>query len=244
MLWRMRKLLSLAVFAGIVAMAPLGYSADLSGTWKGAFDFQGQSVPLTIHLTETGAAVTGTVEGLPTTPTDIHDGRLTGDKLTFWANTDYQGQTYKLEFAGQVSSAADEISFTLATDDGSWSSGLTAHRSTDAASPAAMGPDVTGTWKGSFDFQGSSVPVTLHLVSANGTVTGTVEGMIEGSPEKPIDIQDGKLVGNTLTFWVNTQYQGETYKIVYKGTLADGKLQLGFGTEDGSWSSEMTATKN
>ena len=286
----MRRLLSFAIFAGILTILPSAKGADLTGTWKGAFDFQGKSVPLTFHLTEAGEAVTGSVEGLPTTPADIHEGRIEGDKLTFWANTDYQGQTYKLVFTGQVAGATDEISFTLGTDDGSWSAGLTALKSTDsgapstdvagldgtepnatgpdpkgpdpkapdaavpdatgpdAAGPDATGPnatglDATGTWKGSFDLEGMKVPVTLHLASTGGVVTGTIAGMMEGAPDKPVEIQDGKLDGTTLTFWVDTDYQGETYKIVYKGTLADGKIQLGFGTEDGSWSNEMTVTK-
>lgn len=258
MLWRMRRLLFLAIVAVALAIVPAAHGADLTGTWKGSFDFQGQSVPLTFQLTETsgagagsvatgsvvtgsvvtGSVVTGSIEGLPTTPTDIHDGKIDGDKLSFWANTDYQGQTYKLEFTGQV--AADEISFTFGTDDQSWSSALTARRSSGVAAPL---PDVTGTWKGSFDFQGTSVPVTLQLASTGATVTGTVAGMIEGAPEKSVEIQDGKLDGAVLTFWIDTDYQGQSYKIVYKGTLGEGKIDLGFGTDDGSWSSEMTAVK-
>jgi hypothetical protein len=266
----MRRVFSFAVLAGILTILPGAQGADLTGTWKGAFDFQGKNVPLTFHLTEAGGAVTGNVEGLPTTPADIHEGRIEGDKLTFWASSDYQGQTYKLVFTGQVAGATNEISFTLGTDDGSWSAGLTARKSTDTGvsspdptkpdvtgpdptMPAAAGPnpsgpdpagtDVTGTWKGSFDLEEAKVPVTLHLTSTGGVVTGTIEGMMEGSAEKPVEIQDGKLAGTTLTFWIDTEYQGETYKIVYKGTLADGKIQLGFGTEDGSWSNELTVTK-
>lgn len=238
----MKKIFAFAVLAGILALLPNVQAADpagsLTGTWTGSFDFQGQSVPLTLHLTEAGAAVTGNIEGLPTTPTDIHDGRIEDGKLSFWANTDYQGQTYKLLFTAQVASPADEISFTLATDDGSWSSGLTARKNT-----AATAPDVAGTWKGSFDFQGTNVPVTLHLASAGGAVTGTIEGMMEGAPEKALEIHDARLDGNALSFWIDTDYQGETYKIVYKGTLADGKIQFDFGTEDGSWNSEMTAAR-
>lgn len=239
----MRRLLSLAVFAGMLAILPGARGADLTGTWTGAFDFQGQSIPLTFHLTETGQAVTGSIEGLPTTPVDIHDGTIDGGKLSFWANTDYEGQTYKLVFTGEL--AADEISFTFGTDDGSWSSGLTARKSTEAAAASvpAASQDVTGTWQGSFDYQGTSMPMTLHLTSADGTVTGTVEGMTEGSPSKPLEIHDGRLQGNALTFWINTDYQGDTYKIVYQGTLANGKIQFDFGTDDGSWSSEMTATR-
>ncbi len=236
----MKILISLAVFAEILAIAPCVHGANLTGTWKGAFDYQGESVPLTFHLTVTGGAVTGTIEGLPTTPTDIHEGKIDGDKVSFWANTDYQGQTYKLVFTGQVSSAADGISFTLGTDDGSWSSALRARKSTE---PIPAPADVTGTWKGSFDFQGMTAPVTLNLTSAGEAVTGTVAGMVDGAPDKPVEIQEGKLDGDTLTFWLNTQYQGDTYKIVYNGKLVDGKIKFTFGTDDGSWTNEMTVEK-
>lgn len=239
----MKRLLLFVVSAGILAILPAANGADLTGTWTGAFDFQGQSIPLTFHLSETGVTVTGTIEGLPTTPTDIHDGRMDAGKLSFWANTDYQGQTYKLDFAGQP--AADQISITFGTDDGSWSSELTARKSTETVAAPAPTPaqDVTGTWQGSFDYQGSTIPVTIRLVSTNGTVTGTISGMVEGSPDKSTDIHDGRLQGAALTFWVNTDYQGDTYQIDYQGTVANGKIQFDFGTDDGSWSTEMTATK-
>jgi len=60
----------------LVLVAPAARAADVSGTWKGAFDFQGTSVPLTINLKADGAALTGTVEGLPTTPAEIHEGTV------------------------------------------------------------------------------------------------------------------------------------------------------------------------
>ena len=53
--------------------------------------------------------MTGTVEGLPTTPAEIHDGKVYGDTVTFWVNTDYQGQTYKLVYKGKI--AAGQIVF-------------------------------------------------------------------------------------------------------------------------------------
>ena len=52
----------------------------MSGTWKGAFDFQGSTVPLTINMKIDGTKVTVTVEGLPTTPAEIHEGTLKSTK--------------------------------------------------------------------------------------------------------------------------------------------------------------------
>lgn len=236
----MKSGLGIASLFAFLALSVAVHAADATGTWKGAFDFEGSSVPLTFHLTVANGAITGTIEGLPTTPAEIHDGKVTGDTLTFWVNTDYQGQTYKLVYTGKVSSAGDEIAFTFGTDDGSWSAQLTAAKSAGTATATAPAPvDVTGTWKGSFDYNGTSVPQTIHLTSAAGAVTGTVEGL----PTTPAEIHDGKVDGETVTFWVNTDYQGQTYKLVYTGKISAGQIVFTLGTDDGSWSTQLTATK-
>lgn len=267
----MKTLASFALAGMMMIALPCARAADLTGTWQGAFDMHGSSVSLTFHLVASGDAVTGTIEGLPTTPAEIHDGKVDGDKVSFSASTDYQGQSYKLVFSGQISSTG-EISFTMATDDGSWSSALVAHRSAEATQPATSAataqpvatpvpvstavpsasaaaassatdsPDVTGTWKGSFDYAGLPIPVTFHFTADGAAVTGNVAGLMEGVSNTPIEIHDGKLDGDTLTFWLNTSYLGETYKIVYNGKVEEGKIHFTFGTDDGSWSSELTAT--
>jgi len=121
----MKTTLRLACLFALLAV--LLSAADVSGTWKGAFDFNGQSVPVTINLKSSSDGLTGTIEGLPTTPTTIHDGKVNGDNITFWVNTDYEGQTYKLVYNGKVSS--DQIQFTFGTEDGSWGTQLTAKKS-------------------------------------------------------------------------------------------------------------------
>lgn len=228
--------------AGLIAFLAAGrcmWAADASGTWKGAFDFQGGSVPLAIHLTVAGTDVTGTVEGLPTTPVDIHEGKIDGTTVSFWVNTDYQGQTYKLVFKGTLSATGDEAAYTLGTEDGSWSAQMTAKRDAVVAA-APTGPDVTGNWKGAFDFNGESLPLVFKLKSAAGVVTGTVEGL----ETSPAEIHEGKIDGDTVTFWLNTDYQGQTYKLVYKGKITADQIKFSFGTEDGGWGADLTASKS
>src|SRR5208282_2793287 len=210
----MRNFLRIVGLVAFLSVLPAANAADPSGTWKGALDFQGSNVPLTFHFTVANGAATGTVEGLPTTPAEIHDGKVDGSTVAFWVNTDYQGQTYKLVFKGAVSAAGDQIAFTFGTEDGSWSAQLTAAKSVETT-PAPAGLGVTGTWKGNFDFQGTSMPLTFHFTSAAGVVTGTVEGL----PTTPAEIHEGKLDGDTVTFWLNTDYQGQTYKLIYKGKI-------------------------
>ncbi|MGB8098470.1 MAG: hypothetical protein WCF17_15040, partial [Terracidiphilus sp.] len=131
-------------FAFVCWMAP-AHAADLTGAWKGAFDFNGESIPVTINLKADGATLTGTIEGLPTTPTDIHDGKIAADTVTFWANTVYQDQSYKLVFTGKVN--GDQIDFNFGTDDGSFSTTLSVNREgAPAAAPApAPAPEAAPT---------------------------------------------------------------------------------------------------
>ena len=103
----------MAVFAALLS------AADINGKWSGQFDFNGAAVPLVLDLKVDGAIVTGTVNGLPTTPASIKDGKIDGTTVTFWLVTDYQGTDVKLMYTGKI--AADHIDFTMATEDGGFS---------------------------------------------------------------------------------------------------------------------------
>ena len=96
---------------------------------------------------------------------------------------------------------------------------------------AALGAEVTGTWKGQFDFSGTAVPLTFDLKSSGETLTGTVTGLPSGVSE----IRDGKIQGAIVTFSAMTEYQGAPVKLVYKGEITGNEIKLDMGTEDGSW---------
>jgi hypothetical protein len=117
----------LAAAAFMALAAALLVAADVAGTWKGSFDFNGTPVPLTFNLKTTGAAVTGTIDGLPTEAPEIKEGKIDGDAITFWCMTEYQGMPIKLVYKGKV--AADQITFTMGTEDGSFSTDLVVKRS-------------------------------------------------------------------------------------------------------------------
>lgn len=242
----MKTVLRLVSLVAFISLLPAAQAGDVSGTWKGAFAYQGSSIPVTLHLKTDGSKVTGTiqtgqVEGLTTTSAEIHDGAVSGDTISFWVNTDYQGQTYKLMYKGKL--AADEISFDFGTDDGSWSSPLTVKKSTEpaAAGPApATTPDISGDWKGALDLNGTPTEVKFHLRSSGGTVTGTVERA--GSP--PMEVHEGKIDGETVSFWINSDYGGQTYAIVCKGKITPGQIDFELGTADQSWSAQMIAKKS
>jgi hypothetical protein len=89
--------------AALMALsAVLLVAADVAGTWKGSFDFNGTAVALTFNLKTDGAGVSGTVDGLPTEASEIKEGKVDGDAITFWLMTDYQGMPIKVVYKGKI----------------------------------------------------------------------------------------------------------------------------------------------
>jgi hypothetical protein len=63
-----------------------------------------------------------------------------------------------------------------------------------------------------------------------------------GAP--PSELHDGKIEGDTVSFWMTTDYEGTTYTIVYKGKIMPGQIDFDFGTADQSWGAQLTAKKS
>lgn len=103
----------------------------------------------------------------------------------------------------------------------------------------AAAADLTGTWKGAFTFNDQSVPLTVEL-KGDKDITGSVTGLPAGVAE----IKDGKLEGESLSFWIMTEYQGSPIKLVYKGKVNGDQIEFNFGTEDGSWGTQFVAKKS
>ena len=73
--------------------APVAGCVQLERRLEGqASDLQEATVPLVFHLKSAEGAVTGAIEGLPSGPVEIHDGKIDGDTVTFKVNADYRGQ--------------------------------------------------------------------------------------------------------------------------------------------------------
>jgi len=103
----------------------------------------------------------------------------------------------------------------------------------------SLAADVTGKWKGTMDAGGNPRDIIFDLKTDGGAVSGTVGGL-----EKPAPVQDGKLSGDTLTFWFVSEYQGQSYKLIAKGKLVNNQIQLSLGLEDGGWSTDLVLKKS
>jgi hypothetical protein len=97
--------------------------------------------------------------------------------------------------------------------------------------------DISGKWAGKSE-QG---PEWVFNFKVDGSkVTGTMQGT-EGK-ERPIN--DGKLEGDTLSFSVDSEWQGQAIKLVMKGKVSGEKIELRVDTEDGAWGTDLVLTRS
>ena len=105
----MRRRLFLALALCAVAFVPLR-AADISGTWTASFDTQIGKQSYTYTFKVAGTTLTGRAKS-DNGETEIKEGTVTGDAVTFVENLNFQGMDLKITYKGKIVSN-DEIQFT------------------------------------------------------------------------------------------------------------------------------------
>jgi len=101
------------LFATLLALAlfPLAaFAADISGTWTASFDTQIGKQNYTYEFAVKGGALTGKAKS-DSGVSDLQEGKVNNDTVTFVENLNFQGQPLKIVYTGKIVSA-DEIKFT------------------------------------------------------------------------------------------------------------------------------------
>jgi hypothetical protein len=105
-----------------------------------------------------------------------------------------------------------------------------------AASMLALGADATGKWQGTAtDKKGA--PQTFNLKQSGSSLTGSVEGGRGGS----VEIKNGKVDGDNISFDVTREVQGNAMTLRYSGKIEGDTLKLTVETPGGP--REMTLKK-
>jgi hypothetical protein len=107
------------------------------------------------------------------------------------------------------------------------------------AAMVASAADATGKWKGTFDAAGTMRDIVFNLRVADGALTGTITSLTDSA----IEIKEGKIKGDEVTFWFMTEYQGNPIKLVCKGKVTEGEINVDMGLDDGQWSTTFVAKK-
>jgi hypothetical protein len=103
---RIKLLGTLLVFA----LMPLAaHAADISGKWTSSFDTQIGKQEYTYTFKVEGTKLTGKAKSA-NGESDLLDGKVDGDKVSFVENLNFQGNAVKITYTGKVVSN-DEIKF-------------------------------------------------------------------------------------------------------------------------------------
>lgn len=108
------KLIRLAL-AGCL-LAAMVWAADASGKWTGEVEGRnGQKREVSMNLKADGNTLTGTMGGRQG-DTDISNGKVDGDTISFDVVREFNGNSMKMHYVGKLS--GDEIHFTVSRDGG------------------------------------------------------------------------------------------------------------------------------
>jgi len=109
------RILMLSILAGM-AMCAVALAADFNGTWTAAIETQIGVQNYTFTFKVEGEKVTGKAKSLfAEAETDITEGVVKGDNISFVENLNFQGMPLRITYKGTIS--GDEIKFTRNVSD-------------------------------------------------------------------------------------------------------------------------------
>ena len=103
------------------------------------------------------------------------------------------------------------------------------------SSLAAFAADVTGKWTS--EATGKGGPQTYTFKQDGDKLTGSIEGGRGGA----VDISNGKVDGDSVSFEVVREMNGNSMTIKYSGKVAEGTMKLSMETARGA--RDITLTK-
>ena len=130
-----KKLLFVVTIALVFAFAAL--AADVTGKWT--FEAPGRGGnpgrPTTITLKQDGAKLTGSVPGMgrggaDVPPSEITDGKVDGNKVSFSVTREFNGNKMVTKYEGTVAGDEMKLKITRDTQNGPQTNEVTAKRST------------------------------------------------------------------------------------------------------------------
>jgi hypothetical protein len=104
-----RRASLMTVLLVLVSMAPIS-AADITGKWTASFDTQIGKQDYTYEFVVKDSTLTGKMKS-NLGESDVLDGKVDGDKVTFGELLKFEGMEVKITYTGKVVSA-DEIKFT------------------------------------------------------------------------------------------------------------------------------------
>ena len=194
-------------------------AADVTGKWKSEFDTQIGHLKYVYDLKTDGEKLTGKAfrdrDG-EKTETDIKEGKLKGDQISFVENVKFQDQEIRIEYTGTI--AGDEIKFTRKVGDFATTE-IVAKREKAAA------PAIAGKWQAEFDTQVGKQKYIYDFKVDGNKLTGKATGDIAGTKSET-EIRDGKVNGAEISFVEIVKFNDQEVRVDYKGKIEGDEIKF------------------
>jgi hypothetical protein len=103
----------------------------------------------------------------------------------------------------------------------------------------ASAADVSGKWMAQVPGRGGQTrETTFNFKAAGDTLTGTMSG-----PQGDIEIKDGKISGDNLSFKVTLEFNGNSIVLLFKGVASGDQIKFTRGREGADQTQEFTAKR-
>ncbi len=116
------------------------------------------------------------------------------------------------------------------------------------AAMTIMAADVSGKWtyEQAGRNGGPSRQVTITLKAEGNTLTGSVPGFSREGEAPPVEITNGKVDGDNVSFEVKREFNGNTMVTKYEGKVSgdEMKLKITRDTRNGPMTNEVTAKRS
>jgi hypothetical protein len=103
--------ITLTSVVALLLLAVLVRAADPSGRWTATFTTEVGEQQYTFEFKVKGSTLTGTAKSNMLGESELQEGKVDGDTITFVENANFQGMPLKITYSGTMTSA-DEIAFT------------------------------------------------------------------------------------------------------------------------------------
>ena len=103
------------VTIGLVALAAFALAADVTGTWTASFETEVGTQNYTYVFKQSGAKLTGVAKSaFAEAETEITEGAVNGDDVTFVENLNFQGMPLRIAYKGKVKGDTIELERSVA----------------------------------------------------------------------------------------------------------------------------------
>ena len=194
----------------------------LSGKWAGSTE-NGEMI---IDLQVMGTSLTGTAHVKEMQPSDIINGKIEGDKITFTVNRVMMSRQLHAEWEGKI--VGDRIQFTIHRAGGNIVKFVARKVKVDekgqVKEEAQLPPtvDPSGTWV--MEADGKQITMAFKAVGMS------VTGLIKIPPQKgSIMISDAKISGDTISFSLAKRIGPNLFRIPFEGKVVGDEIHFDGG---------------